>query len=159
MTGMQRLNLAQIRSEYGISQLALAERLGVKQSFLSNVERGKCNLPADKLDMVIEMFHIDDINVYYIDVEDVVNTAKTHSDNTNSIINDTAILDRIVSVVEKMTEMQNANETEAQARLNRLQCRNDVLSNQVDNLREELTRLLQENFTLKELLIKNGIGY
>ncbi|MBQ3605685.1 MAG: hypothetical protein II990_05475, partial [Muribaculaceae bacterium] len=54
---------------------------------------------------------------------------------------------------------KNANETETLSRIERLQDRNDFLSSQVDELRKDLTRLLHENFALKEILIKNGIDY
>lgn len=156
---MQRVDLAKIRSDYSISQKDLAEKLGVKQSFLSNIERGRSPLPPEKLDKIIEIFEIEDIDSYYI--EDIGNNSvsKSQSDNTNSIINDSAIFEKFVGIMEKMTEAKNANESEALSRIERLQDRNDFLNSQVDELRKDLTRLLHENFALKELLIKNGIDY
>lgn len=156
---MQRVDLAKIRSDYSISQKDLAEKLGVKQSFLSNIERGRSPLPPEKLDKIIEIFEIEDIDSYYI--EDIGNNgvSKSQSDNTNSIINDSAIFEKFVRIMEKMTEAKNANESEALSRIERLQDRNDFLNSQVDELRKDLTRLLHENFALKELLIKNGIDY
>lgn len=156
---MQRVDLAKIRSDYSISQKDLAEKLGVKQSFLSNIERGRSPLPPEKLDKIIEIFEIEDIDSYYI--EDIGNNSvsKSQSDNTNSIINDSAIFEKFVGIMEKMTEAKYANESEALSRIERLQDRNDFLNSQVDELRKDLTRLLHENFVLKELLIKNGIDY
>ena len=156
---MQRVDLAKIRSDYSISQKDLAEKLGVKQSFLSNIERGRSPLPPEKLDKIIEIFGIEDIDSYYI--EDIGNNSvsKSQSDNTNSIINDSAIFEKFVGIMEKMTEAKYANESEALSRIERLQDRNDFLNSQVDELRKDLTRLLHENFALKELLIKNGIDY
>lgn len=156
---MQRVDLAKIRSDYSISQKDLAEKLGVKQSFLSNIERGRSPLPPEKLDKIIEIFEIEDIDSYYI--EDIGNNSvsKSQSDNTNSIINDSAIFEKFVGIMEKMTEAKYANESEALSRIERLQDRNDFLNSQVDELRKDLTRLLHENFALKELLIKNGIDY
>lgn len=156
---MRRVDLAKIRSDYSISQKDLAEKLGVKQSFLSNIERGRSPLPPEKLDKIIEIFEIEDIDSYYI--EDIGNNSvsKSQSDNTNSIINDSAIFEKFVGIMEKMTEAKYANESEALSRIERLQDRNDFLNSQVDELRKDLTRLLHENFALKELLIKNGIDY
>ena len=56
-----------------------------------------------------------------------------------------------------MTEAKYANETEALSRIERLQDRNDFLNSQVDELRKDLTRLLHENFALKEILIKTTV--
>lgn len=159
ITKVQRIDLAKIRSDHSVSQKDLAEKLGVKQSFLSNIERGRSPLPPEKLDKIIEIFDIENIDIYYIEDIGSSNMSKSQSDNTNSIINDSAIFEKFVGVMEKMTEAKYANETEALSRIERLQDRNDFLNSQVDELRKDLTRLLHENFALKEILIKNGIDY
>ena len=98
---MQRIDLAKIRSDHSVSQKDLAEKLGVKQSFLSNIERGRSPLPPEKLDKIIEIFDIENIDIYYIEDIGSSNMSKSQSDNTNSIINDSAIFEKFVGVKQR----------------------------------------------------------
>ena len=46
--------LSQIRREQGITQVELAKKLGVPQSFISKVETGERSLYADALGITVE---------------------------------------------------------------------------------------------------------
>lgn len=77
---MARVNLKNFRKEQNITQKMLAGILGVSQGFLSNVECGRAPLPADKLNIILEHFHLESLDAYIIDEAD----AAPNCDNDGS---------------------------------------------------------------------------
>ena len=51
---MGKIDLKSFRKENNLSQVELAEYLGVQQGFISQIEKGDRNLPADLLDKILQ---------------------------------------------------------------------------------------------------------
>lgn len=69
MRTIKRLKLKELREEHGIAQGDIAAKAGVSQAFLSAVENGR-RPASDKLKQVlIDQFHVDNLEDYEIEVE------------------------------------------------------------------------------------------
>lgn len=69
MATIKRLKLKELREDYKIDRGDLAERAGFSKNFLSMVEKGRRNA-SDKLKQVlIDQFHVDNLEDYEIEVE------------------------------------------------------------------------------------------
>ena len=51
-------NLRRLRREKGISQEALADRAGISQTYLSEVESAKRNIAVDNIEALANAFHV-----------------------------------------------------------------------------------------------------
>ena len=138
-----------------MSQRELAEQLQVRPSFISAIENGRSPLPEDKIDKLKEIFEIDSIDDYLMEDENVVIVPPhTHTEPVDSL---TQLLNHFHSLAHMNDH--SAHNSEAEARIEYLTKRNDRLAERVDNLTEKIENLREENLRLKELLIRNGIGY
>lgn len=54
-------NVKRIRKLKGLTQLELAEAMGVKQPFIARIESGKNNISVKKLEQIAEVFKIDPV--------------------------------------------------------------------------------------------------
>lgn len=69
MSTIKRLKLKELREDYKIDRGDLAERAGISKNFLSMVEKGRRGA-SDKLKQVlIDQFHVDNLEEYEIEVE------------------------------------------------------------------------------------------
>lgn len=69
MATIKRLKLKELREDYKIDRGNLAERAGISKNFLSMVEKGRRGA-SDKLRQVlIDQFHVDNLQDYEIEVE------------------------------------------------------------------------------------------
>ena len=69
MATIKRLKLKELREDYKIDRGDLAERAGFSKNFLSMVEKGRRGA-SDKLRQVlIDQFHVDNLEDYEIEVE------------------------------------------------------------------------------------------
>lgn len=86
MRTIKRLKLKELREEHGIAQGDIASKAGVSQAFLSAVESGR-RPASDKLKQVlIDQFHVDNIEDYEIEVE--TDDVKGYSFSNNGQYND-----------------------------------------------------------------------
>ncbi|MDE6754897.1 MAG: helix-turn-helix domain-containing protein [Muribaculaceae bacterium] len=154
---MNRIDLVRLRKRAGMSQRELAELLQVRPSFLSAIENGKSRLPEEKLAKIKEIFEIDSFDDYILE-EDMENInfvpPHTHTDTADSL---THLLTHFHDLAHKNSH--NSPDPEYLARLDFLLKRNERLSVRVDDLRDEVDTLRNENIRLKELLMQHGISY
>ena len=161
---MERIDVARIRKAHKMNQFELARRLQVKQSFLSAIENGKSSLPADKREMIGEIFGITDFTPYIIQVPEPP-AAKISEDITETELL-SQLLNRFHEHAHK-SESAHAHEhhehherIEAlETRNDRLALRNEELSDHLDRLRDENEELRAEVFRLKNLLLDNGVKF
>lgn len=161
---MARLNVAAIRSKYGLTQVQLAQKLGIPQGFLSSIENGKRSLPADKRKRLLEVCPVGDIAEYTLDDEGsdsrysgttaADNTANEDSNNTETIINDSAVIERLLSMIQ-----QDRSETArvAQRDKDELRRRLEQAETRAEEYRAKFEKLTMENMRLRELCLRNGI--
>ena len=152
---MSRIDLVRLRKRAGMSQKELADYLQVQPSFLSAIENGKSRLPEEKIEKIKEIFEVDNLDNYMIDTpQDGHVPPHTHTDQVDSL---TQLLNHFHDLAHK-----NSNQSvdaETASRIDFLLKRNDRLSGRLDDLREEIDMLRDENFRLKEILLKNGINF
>ena len=156
---MKKIDLLKLRKAAGLSQRELADRLMVQPSFLSAIENGRSRFPDEKIDKLKEIVALDDISDYLTeDTSDVpVIPPHTHAvDETDSL---TQMLRHIHNLAHKSDSMDKDRENELLGRIDYLAKRNDRLSERLDDLRDFLDSLREENFRLKELLLRNNISF
>lgn len=155
---MSRIDLARLRRRAGMSQRELADKLQVRPSFLSAIENGRSRLPEEKMEKIMELFEIDNLEDYLIDdTQEAIVPPHTHVlDQTDSL---TQLLNHFHELAHQREKGHTAADTDAMARIDFLSRRNDRLSERVDELRDEVDSLRAENLSLKELLIRHGISY
>lgn len=115
-----------------MSQTALAERLSVKQSFLSSVENGRRPLPLDKYDLILRIFGIEDPEPYMLDIPDA----------SDALVGEGEMLTRMLSVFHAQAhrEIDNAHKA-LQARIDLLESRNAELKRRNAGLVAEVETL------------------
>lgn len=69
MSTIQRLKLKELREDHGISQGDIAAKAKVSQAFLSAVESGKRPASEKLKQVLIDQFHVDNLEDYEIEVE------------------------------------------------------------------------------------------
>lgn len=160
---MSRLDLVRLRKSAGMSQRELAERLKVRQSFLSAIENGRSRLPEEKLDKIKRIFNLDNLDSYMTKEAETDITVPPHS---HPVSEGDAIAGLLKHIHDEAHRMSGTGETQTLSRISELEERNDFLSrrndqlsDRLDKLREQIDSLREENFKLKELLTKNSIGY
>lgn len=84
---MKRIDLQRLRKDKGKSQMDLAQLLGTSQSFVSQVENGKDNMPDYWKQILMDKLDISDISEYQIDLPDPQATFYNNQDNA-SVYND-----------------------------------------------------------------------
>lgn len=84
---MKKIDLQRLRKDKGKSQKELADIIGTKQSFVSQVENGKDNMPDYWKQILIDKLNISDISEYEIDLPDQQATFYNNQDNA-SVYND-----------------------------------------------------------------------
>lgn len=160
---MQRIDIARLRKDHGMSQRVLAEKLQIKQSFLSAIETGKSPLPTNKRLRLAEIFSDVDFCNYYIDGE-LTPEMDVMPDMAR---NEAGVLTQLLNYFHTQAHKESDKEHLAMhARVDALQQRNDslverneILQEKLDMLRVEIDALKTENFHLKEILLNNGLKY
>lgn len=156
---MSRLDISRLRKMAGMSQRTLADKLGVRQSFLSAIENGKSRVPEDKLERIKQMFGEEAVAHCMIaeEADGVDMSGHTHGEADTL----THLLQHIHEQAHQMSDTisspQRHREAELEEHNSYLAKRNDQLSERLDLLREEIDELRKENLRLKELLVEHGI--
>ncbi len=155
---MSRVDFVRLRKRAGMSQRELADLLQVRPSFLSAIENGKRRIPEEKLDMIKEIFELDNLDEYLMDdhTEPVV-PPHTHAIDQSDTL--AQLLNHFHDLAHQKEREHPHPDLELSERIEYLSKRNDRLSERVDDLRDEVDTLRLENLRLKELLLKNGISY
>lgn len=156
---MKRPDIAGLRKSAGMSQRELADKLGVRQSFLSAIENGRSRMPEEKLDKVKKIFGIDDFGAFVIDDAETAAVVVPHTHEIDEKDAITRLLEHIHDLAHQKDRSAHRPDSEDRARMDMLEKRNDRLSQRVDELRDEVDRLRDENYRLKELLCRSGIDY
>lgn len=155
---MSRIDLVRLRKRAGMSQRELADRLHVRPSFLSAIENGRSRIPNEKLEKIKEIFELDSLDDYIVEVSDEhIVPPHTHSTDQSEAL--TQLLNHFHDLAHQHNRSNATQDADTSERLDFLTRRNDRLSEKVDNLRDEIDRLREENLRLKDLLVKNGISY
>lgn len=167
-----RFDLARLRKKLNLSQKELAEKLGIRQSFLSAIETGKSPLPADKRLMLAKLSEPESLEDYII--ENSAESTHGHNQQNFGAMSETGMLKELLNYFhtqahrdqDKHHENMHLQLDSFQHRNDRLQKKNDELTDKIQNLsdlveqlRTELHSTRTENLHLKELLIKNNISY
>lgn len=160
---MQKIDIARLRKDHGMSQCLLAEQLQIKQSFLSAIENGKSSLPSNKRQRLTEIFPEVDLSLYYVESESI-----PENDSMPDVArNEASMLTQLLNYFHAQAHKESDKEHVAMhARVDALQQRNDslverneILQEKLDMLRVEIDALKTENFRLKEILLNNGVKY
>ena len=149
---MRRLNLSRLRRAAGLNQRDLAEKLGVRPSFISAIENGKSRFPDDKLDRLKEIVLLDDLDEFYDEKAADSNTVPLHTHPFGENDPITELLKHIHAQAHKNDQSATSREAELEQRLDFNIMRNERLSRRVDELRDEVDRLRDENYRLREEL-------
>ena len=159
---MERIDLAKLRKDAGISQRELADRLNIKPSFLSAIENGRSRLPEGQLEKIKQIFGMDDLSGYMLTeaTKESSNnpTVPPHShfgDEGNAIA---LFLQHIHNQAHQDDNHHTNREAALEQRIDYLSERNDRLSARVDELRDQVDVLRDENYRLKLLLAANSIA-
>ncbi len=153
---MRKIDFVKLRKRAGMSQRQLAELLQVRPSFLSAIENGRSRMPDEKLEKLKDIFELDNLEAYM--VEDS-NDPYDHTHDSEQEDTITRLLNHFHDLAHQRNNACAGQDTDQTARIDFLTKRNDRLSDKIDDLRDEIDRLRSENLKLKELLVKNGIGY
>ena len=156
---MKKIDLLRLRKAAGLSQRELADRLMVQPSFLSAIENGRSRFPDEKIDKLKEIVALDDITDFLTeDTTDVpVIPPHTHAlDETDSL---SQMLRHIHNLAHKSDSRDQERENDLLSRIDYLSKRNDRLSERLDDLRDSLDSMREENYRLKELLLRNNISF
>ena len=173
--GSEKIDIAKFRKSRSLSQKELAEKLGVKQSFLSAIETGKSPLPSDKMHKLQDIYPDVDFNDYRPDTVNSGNidngTFRTDEPGSGG---ETKMLSELLNYFHSQAhkEQDKLNSTltsqidSLQAKNDKLLEKNDKLQEKCDNLlekiellREELFEVKSENIKLKSILIENRITF
>ncbi len=153
---MAKYDIKTLRSEFGITQKELADRLNISQGFLSSVESGRNPFPDERVTDLQAIFPEVNLEEYEICTTTKRTIIGSHNNNSEVKINDSELIEKIVDAVAQIPRGESSADEK----------RSERLSEQLDDAREESERLRKENyslqseiFRLKELLIKNGISY
>lgn len=152
---MSRIDLVRLRKRAGISQRELADMLQVRPSFLSAIENGKSRIPEEKINRILEIFELDNLDGFIIEEE-----VETHPMASHTHIMDQG--DSFTHLLTHFHEMAHKNYPVAEdsgmkSRIEYLEKRADRLSERLDAIRDEADALRKENLRLKEICIRNGI--
>lgn len=156
---MKKIDLLKLRKAAGLSQKELAERLAVQPSFLSAIENGRSRFPDEKIEKLKEIVALDDFTDYLVEdaVDSQVVPPHTHAlDEADSL---SQMLRHIHNLAHKSDETGRERENELVNRIDYLAKRNDRLSEKLDDLRDTLDAVKEENFRLKEILLRNNIQF
>lgn len=156
---MKKLDLLKLRKAAGLSQKELAEKLAVQPSFLSAIENGRSRFPEEKIEKLKEIVSLDDFNDYMAEETPETNVVPPHTHALDEADSLSQMLRHIHNLAHKSDENGRERENELLDRIDYLSKRNDRLYERIDDLHDAVDRLREENFKLKELLLKNGIPY
>lgn len=159
---MPTIDISRLRKQHGMSQRLLAEKLNVRQSFLSAIENGRSRLPDDKLPMLMEIFGLDSLDGYMIgdSSSDVVQVPPhTHSNLESDPITRLLMHIHRQAHSDADSHSSHAREVELEARVDSLVERIERLSDKIDAYRGEIDSLRDENLRLRQLLVANSISF
>ena len=155
---MARYNLVALRKEAQMSQKELADRLGISQGFLSNVENGRSPFPEERIEELQAIFPDIDISKY--EITDEAKNTSIGSNNSNITINESRIMEQFGILLEKaISKDESGDITDERKRCARLSEELDESRSESERLRRENYALKEEIFRLKELLMRNHIEY
>ncbi|MDE6825494.1 MAG: helix-turn-helix domain-containing protein [Paramuribaculum sp.] len=159
---MPTIDISRLRKHYGMNPRLLAEKLNVRQSFLSAIENGRSRMPDDKLPRLMEIFSLENFDGFMMDeaAPDVVQVPPhTHSGIESDPL--TKLLMHIHRQAHNDSDSHDsrAREEELEARIDSLVERNERLSDKIDNYRDEIDTLRNEILRLKQLLVANSISF
>lgn len=155
---MKKIDLLKLRKAVGLSQKELADRLAVQPSFISAIENGRSRFPEEKIDRLKEAVAIDNIDPYLVE-ESTVTPIPPHTHAFEEGDSISKLLRHFHALAHKNDDSDKEKEKELLARIEYLSKRNDRLSDRLDELRDTVDKLREENYLLKELLIKNRIEF
>lgn len=153
---MHRIDLVKLRKRAGMSQRELAELLNVRPSFLSAIENGRSRLPEEKMEKILEIFELENLNDYIIE-EKTQPVVPPHTHDNEDVDSISKFLNHFHELAHLREKKDNNSDNELASRIDYLTRRNDRLSDRIDELRDEVDELRRENLKLKELLIRNNI--
>ena len=153
---MAKYDIKTLRSEFGITQKELADRLNISQGFLSSVESGRNPFPDERVADLQAIFPEVNLEEYEICTTTKRAIIGSHNNNSDVKINDS---DLIAKIVDAVAQIPKGELTADEKRSERLSQQLDEAREEGEGLRKENYALQSEIFRLKELLIKNGISY
>lgn len=156
---MKKLDLLKLRKAAGLSQRELADRLAVQPSFLSAIENGRSRFPDEKIEKLKEIVALDNLENFLIDEEFDASGVPPHSHTFDESDSLTQMLRHIHNLAHKSDNTGRERISEMLDRIEYLSKRNDRLTDRLDNLNDKIEALREENYRLKELLLKNNIDF
>lgn len=171
---MKKFQLTRFRKDQKMSQKDLAKALCITQGFLSSIENGRSPLPQGKLDMLVELFDVKNINDYMVDDGELTDVAEnesapipttqqlSQSQVMNSVLkwNSDEVMKKLITVVEdtikdavvKKQDDKRSEYAEATKRA-------DHLASELDKARAENFKLSKRELAYQKLLMKHGIDF
>lgn len=154
---MKKIDLLKLRKAAGLSQRELADRLSVQPSFLSAIENGRSRFPDEKIDKLKEIVALEDLADFMVEDSVEAPAVPPHRhDDTDSL---SQLLRHFHNLAHQTDDSTREREADLLNRIDYLAKRNDRLSERLDDLRDTVDILREENFKLKELLLRNNISY
>lgn len=156
---MKKLDLLKLRKAAGLSQKELADRLAVQPSFLSAIENGRSRFPDEKLEKLKEIIALDTLDDFMIEGEPEPSAVPPHTHTHDEADSLSQMLRHIHNLAHKSDASEREKVSDLFARIDYLSKRNDRLTERLDSMSDKLESLREENFRLKELLIRNKIEF
>ncbi|MBQ3690174.1 MAG: helix-turn-helix transcriptional regulator [Bacteroidales bacterium] len=103
---MKPFDLKGFREDFSLSQTDLAKMLGVKQAFVSQVERGLDPMPDKWIDKIKEIYKSVDLSKYF-DNPNIINVSEGVNSGVNNTLNQCELISGFLSEItaqRKMTE-------------------------------------------------------
>lgn len=155
---MARIDVARLRKEHGMSQIQLASKLQITQSFLSAIENGRSPLPPEKESKIMEIFSLPSLHAYTIS-EPLTNEDIPPRSNTE--IAEEGLIGQLLNRMHKEAHRGDENHHESHheriAQLeqsnDRLLQSNDSLLKRIDSMMDENKQLRDDNYSLKEEIL------
>lgn len=156
---MKKLDLLKLRKAAGLSQKELADRLAVQPSFLSAIENGRSRFPDEKIERLREIVALDSLDNYMVEEDAELPAVPPHTHALDEADSLSQMLRHIHNLAHQSDGHNREREQELQDRIEFLTTRNDRLSERLDSLRDRVDSLLEENYRLKELLMRNNVAF
>lgn len=105
---MKFVDLQRIRKVKKMTQQEIADIVGCKQNFISQIENGKDAMPDGWIPILQEALHLDDISDFITDIEDARNIASSQNGGTTIAGNGISVnkeVDKFIDLLKSRDEL------------------------------------------------------
>lgn len=121
---MKKIDLQRIRKDKGKKQQEIADLMGCKQSFVSQIENGQDSMPDSWIPVLEQELGIEDISRYITYIDDMPNNIATSQNGGTTIagngISVNKEVDKFIDLLKSRDELLRDIVKEKDAQINRL---------------------------------------